>query len=496
MNTPTTNSRVNEFCSPELHNTTQLSETALNRPMPETTTRWRVDRIFWIKDALPNAMLTRHDQRVARSTEPEHLGFRCWSGDVEVDVRSPLTEEAFHAMPCGEQVRFLRTWKPNISNWDGPVREGLAAIFQAEATAHSVYHFEHADQLTGLDPLYSTALVRGFAEGLDRKTVSNWKPFWLFANWVLEQPDPETKIRDDFSGSTQLGRRWQSCRLEIARYVDAILNGKLAPLPLVERASVWPLIDALTRDPSPSPADETCEAERIMDPLALSLNSVRGVAVHAVFSFIRWIRSNSPEEVQDCQNLDDVPEARDALEALLDPQLGPSLAIQSVFGANMTRLAYWAETWLRDHLERILPIHGQNEQSEIAWETFIRLSHADFKTFALFRQQYSAAIASMSQDVLGEHRHRDSRVSLGQTLVVSYCRGILDFEQPDHMLEAFFARAPESVRAEVMAFVGRSLAPSDGPIPPEILTRLLTLWNWLGQYENPTGGPGLQDRVA
>jgi hypothetical protein len=215
-----------------------------------------------------------------------------------------------------------------------------------------------------------------------------------------------------------------------------------------------------------------------------------------VFSFVRWIRSHSPEDTRGGQNLDDVPEARDALEALLDSRIESALTIRSVFGANMTRLAFWAETWLREHLEQILPVQGQDDQSEIAWKTFIRLSHTNFKTFALFRQHYSAAIARMSQDVMGEHRHRDSRVSLGKILVVSYCRGILDFEQPDHMLEAFFARAPESVRAEVMAFVGRSLAPSDGPIPPEILTRLLTLWNWLGQYENPTGGPGLQDRVA
>lgn len=496
MNTPTTNSRVNEFCSPGLHNSTRLSEMALNRPMPETTTRWRVNRIFWIKDALPNAMLTCHDQGVARSAGPEHLGFRCWSGDVEVDVRSPLSEEAFHTMPFGEQVGFLRTWKPNTSNWDGPVREGLAAILQAEATARSVYYFEHADQLTGLDPLYSTALVRGFSEGLDGKSVLNWKPFWLFATWVLEQPDPEIEIRDEFSGLTQLGRCWQSCRLEIARFVDAILNGKLAPLPLIERKSVWQLITALMRDPRPVSAEETHDDEHVMDHLALSLNTVSGVAVHAVFSFVSWIRSHSPEGARAGQSLDDVPEARDALEALLDPLIESALTIRSVFGANMTRLAYWAETWLRDHLERILPVQGQNDQSEIAWKTFIRLSHTNLKTFVLFRQQYSAAIARMPQNVLREHRHRDSRVSLGQILVVSYYQGILDFEQPDNMLEAFFTRAPESVRADVMAFVGRSLAQSKELISPEVFARLLTLWNWLVQHEDPSGGPGFQDRVA
>jgi hypothetical protein len=338
--------------------------------------------------------------------------------------------------------------------------------------------------------------VRGFSDGLDEKTVSNWKPFWLFATWILEQPDPDTKIRDDFSGSTQLGRRWQPCRLEIARLVDAILDGKLALLPLNERKSVWQLIAALMRDPRPASAEETHDDEHVMDHLALSLNTVWGVAVHAVFSYVRWIRSHSSDEVQGGQDLDDVPEARDALESLLDPRIESALTIRSIFGANMPRLAFWAETWLREHLERIFPVQGQNDQAEIAWKTFIRLSHTNFTTFALFRQQYSAAIARMPQDVLGKHCHRDSRVSLGQILVVSYCRGIIDFEQPDHMLETFFARAPGSVRAEVMVFVRRSLAQSDGPIPPEILARLLTLWNWLVQHESPSGGPGFECKAA
>jgi len=55
---------------------------------------------------------------------------------------------------------------------------------QSALLADPKYYFEHADQLTGLDPLYSTALVRGFSDGLDEKTVSNWKPFWLFATRI------------------------------------------------------------------------------------------------------------------------------------------------------------------------------------------------------------------------------------------------------------------------------------------------------------------------
>lgn len=496
MTTPTTDSRFHEFGSPQRDISATVAGAAVSRATRETLTRWRVHRLVWVTDSLPHGLGTGPNRWAAASSEPENLGPRCWSGDVEVDVRSPLTAQAFHAMLLAEQVAYLRTWKPEKSNWDGPMREGLAGILQEEVKSQPLPFLENARQFTQLDPLYSTALVRGFSEGLNGKTVSDWKPFWAFANWVLAQPDPETEIRDEFTGKTRLGRRWQSCRLDIARFLDATLDGKLALLPLIERASVWQVIDALRCDPSPVPADEAREDECIMDPLPSSLNSVRGVAVNTVFSFIRWIRSHSPNVARGGQNLDDVPEAREALEACLNLQLALPLTIRSAFGANLTRLAYWAEAWLRDHLEQICPVPSEKEQPNIAWETFIRFCSVDSKTLALLREHYSAAILRTSQPGLAGHRRQDARVNLGKNLVMSYGHGMLDFEQPGDLLAAFFAHAPGSVRAEVMTFVGSSLAQSAGSIPPGIFARLLKLWNWLVQRENPAGGPGFQDRVA
>jgi len=499
MNGPATNSKVHEFCSLQRDASAQVAGVAgaaVDRATRETILRWRVSRLFWVKDALPPAMRPRHAPRDAESSKPEPFGFRCWSGDVDVDVRSPLTGGAFHAMPFAEQVDYLRMWQPETPNWDGPTREGLAGTFLAEVKTKPVFFFENASQFTGLDPVYATALVRGFSEGLEGKGIFNWEPFWAFASWVLAQPDPETEIQDEFSGETQLERRWQNSRLEIARFLDAILNDKLASLPLTERAAVWQLIDALTRDPNPAPADEAAEGKCRMDPFTLSLNTVRGEAMHAVFSFIHWIRSHSPEAAPSGGNLDDVPEARAALEARLDAQLEPSLTIRSVFGANIPRLAHWAEVWLCDHLGEIFPAQNRNELGDIAWSTYLRFSQVNSKAFTLLHQQYTAAIARMLQDGLVEPRDRDARVSLGQHLVLCYCRGGLDFEQPGDLLAAFFARAPEPVRAEVLAFVGRSLVQSNEPIPPEIFARLLKLWNWQVQRATIGGGAGYQEVVA
>lgn len=478
-----------------------MTKSASGEPAPEETVAgriayWRVNRLFWIKDALPPAWRARYDQWVAQSREPEHPGFHVWSGGVEVGVRSPLTSDAFHAMTMPQQLDFLRTWEPESRDWNGPMKEGLAGTLQAEVKAHPVPYFEKADQFLGMDPLYLSGLLRGFLEGLKQHTVSAWEPFWTLARWILDQPDPEAEIADEFIGRSRLGRRWLSCRLEIARFVDALLSGELAKLSLAERASVWEVVERLTHDPNPTLADEARDAKSNMDPFSLSLNTVRGEAVHAVFSFIRWVRSHLPEAQHGAQTLDDLPEARTTLESLLDPQVEPTLTVRSIFGANITPLSFWAEAWLRERLGKIFPTGGHDELWKIAWETFIGFSRAHVATLSLLRAQYATAIARMSQDPKDERRHEDARVSLGQHLMVNYWWGHLDFEQPDDLLAAFFARAPETVRAKVMAFVGRSFAQSAELVPPDIHARLVKFWNWRVTLAAAAKSGGFQDELA
>ncbi len=457
---------------------------------------WRVNRLFWIKDALPPAWRARYDQWVAQSREPEHPGFHVWSGGVEVGVRSPLTAEDFRAMTLPQQLEFLRTWKPKTRNWNGPMQEGLAGTLQAAVKAQPVHFFENADQFIAIDSIYLSGLLRGFIEGLKDQAVGKWQPFWKLARWILDQPDPEADLPDEFTGRSRPGRRWLSCRLEIARFVDALLKGDLVKLPLAERASAWEVVERLTHDPNPTLDDEARDGETNMDPFSLSLNTVRGEAVHAVFNYIRWVRSSLPEDQRGAQTLDDLPEVRATLEWLLDPQVEPTMTVRSVFGVNITPLSFWAEKWLRENLGRIFPTKEHDDLWKIAWETFIGFSRAHHATLTLLHDQYATAIARMSQDPKDERRHEDARVSLGQHLIINYWWGHLDFEKPDDLLATFFARAPETVRAKVMSFVGRSVAQSGEPIPPDIHARLVKFWNWRVAQAMAAKSVGFQDELA
>ena len=170
--------------------------------------------------------------------------------------------------------------------------------------------------------------------------------------------------------------------------------------------------------------------------------------------------------------------------------------MRSIFGANITRLAFWAELWLREHLGRIFHVQGQDNLREIAWDTFIRFSHPNAKTLSLLQAEYATAFARMPQDTGDVRRHEDARVCLGQHLIMNYWWGSLDFEKPDDLLAAFFVRAPETVRAQVMAFIGRSIAQSTESIPPDILGRLVKFWNWRIALAIAVKGVGFQNELA
>jgi len=487
---------------PQAHDLAWMGRTLSGEPatkelIDQRIAYWRVSRLFWIKNELDPTWRKRYDHWVKESHEPEKPGFRAWSGGIEVGVRSPLAVEALHAMTLRQQIEFLKSWKPETPSWRGAMKEGLAGTFQIEVKTHAVHYFENIKQFIEIDPAYISAAIRGLQEGLKQQTISSWEPFWTFALWILNQPDPETEIEDELTGRKHMGRRWQSCRLEIIRFVLAIIKNELTRLPMSERASIWQLIEILTHDPSPTVADEVRDGMSIMDPFTLSLNTVRGEAVHAVFSYISWARSNRTNDSQSSQTLDDVPEARSTLESLLNPQIEPSLTVRSIFGANVVPLTIMAEKWLVEHLGEIFPREGHDRLWEIAWDTFISFSHPNARTLSILHSEYTKAIKRMPQDSkVAPKRQVDPRVSLGQHLIANYWWGYLDFEKPDDLLAEFYALATEKVRAQIMSYIGRSIAQTAESISPEIFIRLEKFWNWRVAQAIAANGMGFKEEMA
>jgi hypothetical protein len=113
--------------------------------------------------------------------------------------------------------------------------------------------------------------------------------------------------------------------------------------------------------------------------------------------------------------------------------------------------------------------------------------------FDLLREEYLYQIGQ-----IGRHSYTGSHLGnpddrLAAHLVTMYWRGRLPLD--DVLLESFFAKAPDRVRAHAIEFVGRSLRNDTGDVAEEILVRLRAFWaSRLAAARAPVaGGPFVEE---
>jgi hypothetical protein len=95
-----------------------------------------------------------------------------------------------------------------------------------------------------------------------------------------------------------------------------------------------------------------------------------------------------------------------------------------------------------------------------------------------------------------EKGDRDPRVALGCYLVALYWGGSLDFQQADGLLALFFGRAPDSVRGEVIKFIGITAKKAVEPIAPVVMERLVALWEWRANVAKENGGKNHAEELS
>ena len=90
-----------------------------------------------------------------------------------------------------------------------------------------------------------------------------------------------------------------------------------------------------------------------MDPATLSLNTTRGQAFHGVVRYALWLQRHS--EDPDKFSFSDAPEVKAVLDAHLDVNRDPSLAIRSVYGQWFPWLVLLDRDWAVGNAAQNLP---------------------------------------------------------------------------------------------------------------------------------------------
>jgi hypothetical protein len=475
-----------------------LTDEELDAYLTSYAERWKLRRYAILGDLLPEAERAEYERLAAkyedlREDDPLFYG--------EPRVRrivprgSPKSADDMRIMAVAEIVSFLQAFQPG-DGWEEPDAWDIGRELSSAVASHPARFASEAESFRGTDPTYVHALLWGFHDALRKQNDGEvqeardggpsfaWRPVLALCRWVLAQPRRASE--EQYVGGRDVG--WGPTLRQVAWLVrDGLLKSGEFPFEL--RIEAWELLERLAEDPDPKKEYEEEAAKMGRPPLTpnhFSINTVRGVAMHAVLAYVLWVyrhlSDDEIEEVDDArgrwQGLDDVPEARGVLDRHLDPVAEPTRTVRSVYGTWLPTLVYLDRRWIEDKLPEIFPRdEAYAYLRDAAWDTYVAHRSPRSENFELLRDEYARAVEQLAERRAaddGKRRRPDPESSLAEHLLILYWRGTLGFGEPDGLLERFYALASDELRAHAAGFVGRVLAKENAT--PDALARLEELW--------------------
>lgn len=431
---------------------------------------------LWLRDrlALVHQSLTGEHKKLwealagefGEPSNPDFLSFRSrWAGDT-----TPFESAELSELSPLELVARISGWTPEGQGFDSPSHEGLAGAVTGAISTRPLAYSSEASTFSDLPPQYLHAIVGGFHRAASAGEEIDWAKTIEFCTEITKRfatrGDPAEGSDDQFAAWTVQ---------EIAWLINEALGDHDRALPLENRTAMWKLIESIAMDPDPTPAHAAKYGGANMDPSQLSLNSVRGQAIHASVRYLLWIeRHSNPDAGIDMRN--EAPEVDALLRSHLDPSYDPSLAVRAPYGQWFPQLVRLDEAWATELAPLVFP-NNNNDLFAAAWGAYVTLNSAYTSVFNVLRGQYRIAASSQTLIELGENGRGDAGARLGRHLMFLYMRGVLGLADGD-ILPIYWSNVSEGTKRGVLNEVGFSLTAS-GELDPELKTAAVRLWTWI-----------------
>ncbi len=238
---------------------------------------------------------------------------------------------------------------------------------------------------------------------------------------------------------------------------------------------MWRLISALMEDPDPTPEHEREYGGSNMDPVSMSINTVRGEAIHAAFKYAVWVKEHLEKaDPGTVAGFDRMPEVETALEEHLDPEKDPSTTARAVYGMRFSTLLWLDRDWVQRNLATLFPSDPAVSALRAAlWEAALT-NRASELLWDVLQPEYQRAVDALAGADLDE-KLPDHVEHLVAHVMVLYLHGKIGLESGG-FVRYFFEAVPETVRASAIDFVGRVLGSPQTTATAEMALRAKELW--------------------
>ena len=427
----------------------------------------------WLKDDSLQ-LLEDLEQQLGPAVESElPATMTSWVGPT-----SPVTADELAEKGPRATIKLLRTWIPPEGHF-GATPLGLARELSVAIESDPQEWAAVADEFIGVEATYISHLLRGITAAVKDGAEILWDPVLALADWVVTQ-DREIAGRDDQSAlRLDVDTSWGPARQAVAELLAAGFEKGPSEMPIHHRERAWTLVEMLTEDPEPTPDYEATYGGSNMDPATLSINTVRGEAMHAVVNYALWVHRHLSDSDPGLANFHGMPEVKEVLERHLNPSEDPSVAVRSVYGRAFPWLLLVDEEWSRTRIDDIFPSDvDQSDLWEAAWETYVIFTRPYDSVLKVLEPKYRVAIARLSHEGRANHLPEPEN-RLIEHLLIYYLRGLTDLTQGSLLSEAY-SRASAALRSHGMFFLGRILDDwnPERPIPSDWIERFQAFARW------------------
>ncbi|MCB9893342.1 MAG: hypothetical protein H6839_02715 [Planctomycetes bacterium] len=466
---------------------------------------YRSVRALWrIRDILPPDWKAKYEAWSSMQGGGEAAEIESMPKGIRT-VGGPKRADELEEMTVDEVLDFLNTWEPDTSfhsssHW----APDLARNVSPDVKRRHRDYMERFDRLLEMrDPTWCAAVMSGLRDAeLDDV---EWASVLHFCGQLVAWgPDQASPKAEQFPNS-DFARSMMWCRMTILEFLKQGLytTDDHPGRPFAHKDEIWEMLKELSKDPDPR-ADDAVMRNDDPDYDMTALNRVRPQVVETAIWFGIWYVHNtkSPEERSERakgSSIDDVPELGDLLSHHINKSTEPHPSVWAIYGQHFARLLYLGRDWVEEHLDEILPTYEADDRKRsIVWRSFIKHYRGDWTTSEFMHGKFLEEVERLDSEpdeaTDDSGRELDNRLAL-HLMVMFWWRAInLDGQ----LLSTFFERAPDSVRAYAIWYLGNQYNDFlKNPDKKNDATDLLReLWVARNQAAEAKGGKGFEQEMG
>lgn len=433
----------------------------MKQPNERYKKMWQAEISHKIKEYLPKDLLDIHAELEEKI-------------EKDYDISSPITSwvgptshvdaSFFDTKTAQEVLEYLNTWTPPTGEYV-PSPEGLGRILQEDVKKRPSEYIKCFTFIVKnkLNPVYLYHILTGIRD-VWRLEDPIWENILEVIEFATAKEIPyEHKYTDE-----GVAGDWKSVRKASADVLDNALreNGKLMPFKFRDR--VWKIIEKLVGDSDPTPEHEEKYVDDDRDFLILSINTVRGEGLHALFKYAMWVSSNLHTKEEKKTTLPH--EVKSLLEKILSKKVDGSHTTLAVTGQFYPVLLYLDETWTQGIKALIFPEPFESSAAQAAWNAYVLAAQYWTKSVESLMPEYrKAVLIKETENKRGNYKDR-----LAEHIVLAYLLGNMKIDDP--ALTGFFNNASDVTRAHAIWYVSRYLEEQKPKEKSQEWKRIKGLW--------------------